>query len=224
MMRIPRGLFVLLLLFLMACGSGPAVQQLESKDGFALIVAPKAGEQLATFAGGCFWALQEGMIELKGVHKVISGYSGGNVVNPEEAKLMSKTAGHAESVQVYYDPKVISFEQLCEAFFHAHDPTQVDGQGPDLGTEYRSIAFFRSPEEYRTIRRVIDRLEGSVYRNRPVVTELIPFKIIYPAEMEHQDYYKRNLWDRYIRKISRPKVLKLRREMPQFIKTEYLKT
>jgi len=224
MMRIPGIVFILLLMFFMACTSGPATQQLESKNGFAVIGAPKSGEQLATFAGGCFWALQEGMMELKGVHKVISGYSGGTSANPDYAKVMSKTAGHAEAVQVYYDPKVISFEQLCEAFFHAHDPTQVDGQGPDLGIEYRSIAFFRSPEEYRTIRRVIDRLEASIYRNHPVVTELIPFKIIYPAEMEHQDYYKRNLWDSYIRKISRPKVLKLRREMPEFIKTEYLKT
>lgn len=224
MMRIPSLVFVLLLMLFMACSSGPPEQQLESRNGFAVIVNPKSGEQLATFAGGCFWALQEAMIELKGVNRVISGYAGGTSANPDYAKVVSKTAGHAEAVQVYYDPKVISFEQLCEAFFHAHDPTQVDGQGPDLGIEYRSIAFFRSPEEYRAIRRVIDQLEGSIYRKNQVVTELLPFKIIYPAEMEHQDYYKRNLWDNYIRKISRPKVEKLRREMPGLIKSEYLKT
>ncbi|AOM78319.1 peptide-methionine (S)-S-oxide reductase MsrA [Pedobacter steynii] len=220
-MQIRRRVCVWMLAFFAACSAGPAQQQLESRNGFVVISLPAEGEQLATFAGGCFWAVQEGMIGLKGVHKAISGYAGGITVNPDDAAVRSKTTGHAETVQVYYDPKVISFEKLCEAFFYLHDPTQVDRQGPDIGSDYRSIAFFRTPEEFRTIRRVIDRFQAREYPNIPIVTEILPFKIIYPAEMEHQDYYKRNLWDTYIRKISRPKVNKLRRKMPEFTKSGY---
>lgn len=187
------------------------------------MTAPQANEQLATFAGGCFWAMQECMIELKGVNKVISGYAGGNTANPSYATVLSKSTGHAEAVQVYYDPKVISFEQLTEAFFHSHDPTQIDRQGPDVGSDYRSIAFFRSPEEYRTIQKVMAKVSANLGKNEQIATEVLPFKTIYPAEMEHQDYYKNHSWDVYIKNVSKPKVMKLREEMPRFIKPAYLK-
>lgn len=222
---IAYGIVVALLL---GC-SGNAGQQLESKAGFAVITPPASGEQVATYAGGCFWAMQECMLELKGVHKVISGYAGGAAVNPTYEQVSSNQTGHAESVQVYYDPQIISFEKLTEAFFHAHDPTQVDRQGPDIGSDYRSIAFFRSPEEYRTIQKVIARIErqrsgsgADVLAGQGLATEVLPFKVIYPAESSHQDYYVNHSWDFYIRNVSKAKVMKLRKEMPDLIKPEYL--
>lgn len=213
-------LIFLILLSIIFCACNEA-QKLETKNGFAVITAAKNGEAVATYAGGCFWAMQECMLQLKGVSKVISGYSGGTKVNPDYDVVLSKTTGHAEAVQVYYDPKVISFEKLTEAFFNAHDPTQENGQGPDLGSDYRSIAFYRSPSERIIIQNLISRIDSMNGYNRPVVTEVVPFKIIYPAENEHQDYYRRHSWDSYIRNVSRPKVLKLRKTMPYLIKSEY---
>lgn len=211
------------LALLISCSGDQKVQHLESKNGFAVMAAPAANEQLATFAGGCFWAMQEAMMELKGVHKVISGYAGGTTKNPTYQDLQSQNTGHAEAVEVYYDPSIISFETLCKAFFYAHDPTQVDGQGADLGPEYRSIAFFRSPAEYRTISGLIRKMERSDFKGKTIATEVLPFVVIYPAETEHQDYYQRNQWDPYIRKVSMPKVMELRAKMPEEIKSEYLK-
>ena len=194
-----------------------------SKDGFAVLPAVEASEQVANFAGGCFWATQEAMIELKGVHKVVSGYAGGETINPTYETVQTKSTGHAEAVQVYYDPKVISFEKLVTAFFYAHDPTQIDGQGPDLGSDYRSIAFYRSPAEYRTISGVIEAVNASKHYPEPVATEVVPFKAFYPAETEHQDYYAQNSWNPYIRNVSKPKIMKLRAAFPGLIKPEYLK-
>lgn len=216
-------LFISFGLMMSCSGGGPKPQELESANGFAVISDPVGTEQVATFAGGCFWAMQECMIELKGVHKVISGYAGGTTVNPTYQQVLSKYTGHAESVQVYYDPKVISFEKLTEAFFHSHDPTQVDRQGPDIGTDYRSIAFFRSAKEYYTIQKVIHKIESTSLNGKKIVTEVLPFQFIYPAEIEHQDYYKEHSWDLYIQRVSKPKVMKLRQEMPGFIKPEYQK-
>lgn len=177
---------------------------------------------MATYAGGCFWAMQECMIELNGVHKAISGYSGGTTANPTYEQVLSKVTDHAESVQVYYDPTVISFEQLTAAFFNAHNPTELDRQGPDIGSDYRSIAFFRTRAEFEIISRLIKRIDASKKYINPVVTEILPFKAIYGAEMKHQDFYPNNLWDPYIRNVSKLKVLELRREMPALIKSEYL--
>lgn len=217
-MKVKLIFLTLLTTFFCACNES---QKLETKNGFAVITTPKRGEAVATYAGGCFWAMQECMLELKGVSKVISGYSGGTKPNPDYNEVLSKTTGYAEAVQVYYDPKVISFEKLTEAFFNAHDPTQEDGQGPDLGPDYRSIAFYRSPSEKIIIHNLISRIDSINGYNRPVVTEVVPFKVIYPAETEHQDYYRRHSWDPYIRNVSRPKVLKLRKTMPYLIKSEY---
>ncbi|WP_316749498.1 peptide-methionine (S)-S-oxide reductase MsrA [Pedobacter gandavensis] len=212
-----------ILLLFTACSGDQKLQHLESKGGFAVIVAPAANEKVATFAGGCFWAIQEAMMELKGVHKVISGYAGGNTKNPVYQDLQSQTSGHAEAVQVYYDPSIIPFETLCKAFFYVHNPTQVDGQGADIGPEYRSIAFFRSPEEYYIISALIRKLENTDYKGQTIATEILPFEVIYPAETEHQDYYQRNQGQSYIRNVSRPKVMKLRAKMRENIKSEYLK-
>nr|WP_199078984.1 peptide-methionine (S)-S-oxide reductase MsrA [Pedobacter sp. ASV19] len=208
------------LLFLGGCNSD--TQHLQSRNGFAVLPALQKNEKVADFAGGCFWAMQECMLELKGVHKVISGYAGGQTINPDYTAVSAKNTGHAESVQVYYDPSVISYEQLVCAFFYAHDPTQIDGQGPDLGSDYRSIVFYRSPQEYKTVRAVMDKIERSHYYTGPLVTELKPFEGFYPAETEHQDYYRAHSWEPYIRRISKPKVLKMRSHVPALVRPEYL--
>ncbi|WP_198139721.1 peptide-methionine (S)-S-oxide reductase MsrA [Pedobacter sp. BAL39] len=211
----------LVMLFFSGCLGGVEGQHLESRNGFAVISSPEKGEAIATFAGGCFWAMQECMVELKGVNKVISGYAGGTTEHPSYTQVSSKNTGHAESVQVYYDPKVITFEQLVKVFFYAHDPTELNRQGPDVGTDYRSIAFFRSPEEYHIITKVMREVQGEITGKMPVVTEVLPFRVIYPAETEHQDYYKRHQLDTYIRNVSKPKVEKLKKVMPALIKPEY---
>ena len=210
-----------LLLTLVGCSSGPS-QHLESRGGVAVLPALKPGEQVADFAGGCFWATQECMLELKGVHTVVSGYAGGQTKGADYESVQTKNTGHAESVRVYYDPKIISFEKLVEAFFYAHDPTQIDRQGPDVGSDYRSIAFYRNKQEYGTILKVIDRVGHTHHYSDPIVTELLPMGAFYPAETEHQDYYSKNPWSVYIRNVSKPKVLKLRKSMPALIKPEYL--
>jgi peptide-methionine (S)-S-oxide reductase len=219
---------IVLLLFLAACsgsggGSSSTPQHLESKDGFTVIPARKPGERVAMFAGGCFWAMQECMLELKGVNTVVSGYAGGRTKDPTYESVLSKTTGHAESVLVYYDPGTISFEQLSEAFFYAHDPTQLNGQGPDQGSDYRSIAFYADTTEYQTILKVINKVSRTGHCPGQIVTELLPARGFYPAEAEHQDYYARNPWSVYIRNVSKPKVLELRKSLPARIKPEFLR-
>jgi peptide-methionine (S)-S-oxide reductase len=209
----------LILPLLFSCNGG---QQIASTNGFAVLPKPAAGEAVATFAGGCFWAMQESMIQLKGVHTVISGYAGGITKNPSYEEVSAQNTGHAEAVQVYYDPSKISYEELTHAFFIAHDPTQLNRQGPDVGPEYRSAAFYRNPEELKTLARVRSDMEVKKYYKENFVTELEPFQVFYPAESSHQNYYQRNTWDPYIRSVSRPKVMHVRKELPQLIKAEYL--
>lgn len=217
--------FLLIMVWLLnscSAGKSPQTQNIASKNGFAVLPKVKPEEAVATLAGGCFWATQESMIQLKGVHTVISGYAGGTTVNPGYDEVAQQNTGHAEAVQIYYDPSVISFEQLLTAFFYAHNPTQLNRQGPDAGPEYRSIAFYRSPAELKLISKVMSQMEvKKIYPDR-FVTEEEPFTIFYPAESSHQEYYKHNTWDPYIRNVSRPKVEHVKKEMPQLIKTEYL--
>ena len=218
-----NGLFLfgalLSVLLISSCGHR---QNLDSKNGFAVLPVAKSGEAIATFAGGCFWATQECMMQLKGVNTVVSGYAGGTKANPTYEEVLTRKTGHAESVQVYYNPSQISFEVLTTAFFNSHDPTQIDRQGPDIGSDYRSIAFYRTAEERAIILKIMNQIDSAGTYTEPVATELTPFSVFYPAETEHQDYYQRNKLDPYIRRVSKPKVLKLRKAMPDLIKEEYL--
>jgi peptide-methionine (S)-S-oxide reductase len=207
-----------------ACSSGDKkIQSIASQDGFAVLPQPKSSEAVATFAGGCFWAMQESLIQLKGVNTVISGYAGGTTVNPSYEEVLQKQTGHAEAVQVYYDPSSITYEQLLQAFFFAHDPTELNRQGPDIGSDYRSIAFYRTPEELKTISKVIAQMEAKKIYPNAFVTEEDALIAFYPAESSHQNYYQRNTWDPYIRSVSKPKVLNVQQHMAQLIKKEYLK-
>lgn len=193
-----------------------------SKD-FTPLPKPAPGEQVATFGGGCFWSMSEAMSELKGVNKVISGYAGGTTKNPNYDQVASKTTGHAECSQIYYDPKVISFATIARAFFFAHDPTEVNRQGPDVGTEYRSIAFYRTPEEKTIIQGLIKEINHSKHYPKPIVTQVVPFTIFYAAENYHQGYYRTNPTSVYIMQVSKPKVLKFRKAMYAELMPEFQK-
>nr|WP_293843221.1 peptide-methionine (S)-S-oxide reductase MsrA [uncultured Arsenicibacter sp.] len=186
----------------------------------ALAQLPKArpGEAVATFGGGCFWAIQEEFNEVKGVRTTVAGYAGGDVEFPTYEQVGTDQTGHAETVQVYYDPKVISFEKLLEGFFTGHDPTTKNRQGPDIGRDYRSIVFYRNAAEKATIDAVIKRENASGHHTGPIVTEVVPFKAFYPAEKYHQNYLKQHPDEYYIQKISVPKVEKFRKKMAGHLK------
>ncbi len=179
----------------------------------AKLPTQKSGEAVATFAGGCFWAQEEAFDQLRGVRDVVSGYSGGTVKNPTYEQVGTDMTGHAESVQVYYDPKVISYHDLVEAFFNSHDPTTLNRQGPDAGRDYRSVAFYRTPAEKQEIEQVIKDVNASKHYPNPIVTEVVPFQVFYPAEVYHQNYVKLHPDQGYIQQVSMPKVQKLRKAM-----------
>ena len=195
----------------------------QSSGKFASLPKPKTGEAVATFGGGCFWSMSEAMSELKGVNKVVSGYAGGNTKNPTYQEVSSQNTNHAETVQIYYDPTVISYDKLAEAFFFAHDPTTLNRQGPDEGTDYRSIAFYRTPEEKSTLLATIKKVNESKHYINPIVTQVVPFAAFYPAETYHQGYYRTHSDNPYIEQVSVPKVMKFRKAMVADLKPEFKK-
>lgn len=199
----------------------------QNKRGDHDIVAlpkPVQGQAVATFGSGCFWASAEAFSELKGVNKVIAGYAGGNTKNPTYEEVCTRTTNHAECSQVYYDPKVISYETLVKAFFNAHDPTTLNRQGPDEGTDYRSIAFYRTPEEKEILLKAVKEVNASKHYANPVVTQIVPFTVFYAGEKYHQGYYKQHIDDNpYVAEVSQAKVMKMRKAMKLYLKPEYQK-
>jgi len=167
--------------------------------------------EVATLAAGCFWCQEAVFAELRGVDGVVSGYSGGSVPHPTYKEVCSDTSGHAEVVQITYDPAVISFRDLLEVFFAIHDPTTLNRQGADIGTQYRSAIFYRSPEQRATAEQVIKELNASHTWDAPIVTEVIPFLAFYRAEDYHQEYFRRNGNQPYCRAVIAPKVAKFRK-------------
>jgi peptide-methionine (S)-S-oxide reductase len=149
--------------------------------------------------------------ELRGVEDVVSGYSGGNVPNPSYEMVCTGTTGHAEVVQITFDSKVISFKQILQVFFTIHDPTTLNRQGPDVGTQYRSAIFYHSLEQKATAEQLIAELEASRVWDRPIVTKVTPFENFYPAESHHQEYFKRNPDQAYCHIVIAPKVAKFRK-------------
>ena len=166
--------------------------------------------EIATLAGGCFWCLEAVFLELRGVESVQSGYTGGGSPNPTYEQVCSGRTGHAEAVQVVFDPSVISFAELLEVFFTIHDPTTLDRQGADVGTQYRSAIFYHTPEQKAVAERVIAEFEASELWDGPIVTERTAFTVFYPAESYHRDYYQRNPEQPYCRLVIAPKVAKAR--------------
>jgi len=167
--------------------------------------------ELATLAGGCFWCLEAAFQDLKGVEKVQSGYAGGRVANPSYEDVCTGTTGHAEVVQITFDPTVVSFNDLLHIFFTIHDPTTLNRQGGDVGTQYRSAVFYHTPEQKTVTEQVIRELEAEHVWDDPIVTEVKPLEAFYPAEEYHRDYYRRNPNQGYCRAVIAPKVAKVRK-------------
>ncbi|MDX2040757.1 MAG: peptide-methionine (S)-S-oxide reductase MsrA [Acidobacteriota bacterium] len=171
-----------------------------------------AKKEVATLAGGCFWCLEAVYVELKGVDKVASGYSGGTVANPTYKQVTSGTTGHAEVVQITFDPQIISYKELLEVFFTIHDPTSLNRQGADIGTQYRSAIYYHSPEQKSTAEKVIaDLTTAGIWKNK-IVTEVAKFDVFYKAEDYHQNYYALNPDQAYCRMVIEPKVIKFRKQ------------
>ena len=174
--------------------------------------------QTVTLAGGCFWCTEAIFKRLKGVQSVMPGYSGGTVENPTYEQMHGGNTGHAESVQIEFDPEVISFKTLLEVFFHLHDPTTKNQQGADYGTEYRSAIFYHDEEQHKTAEEMIDQIDKEKIYKNPIVTELSPYKSFYPATEEHRDFYAKNSSMPYCQVVIDPKIRKLIEEYKPLLK------
>lgn len=179
-------------------------------------VQPQASKEqkemeLATFGAGCFWCVEAVFKELKGVHSVTSGYSGGHVENPTYQQVCTGSTGHAEVVQIEYDPQVVSFPELLEVFWKTHDPTTLNRQGADIGTQYRSAIFYHNEEQKKLAEEYKAKLDASGAFSDPIVTTLEKFEKFYPAEDYHQDYFSLNPNQPYCQAVIRPKMDKFRK-------------
>jgi peptide-methionine (S)-S-oxide reductase len=169
-------------------------------------------KEVATLAGGCFWCLETVYDQLRGVEDVVSGYSGGRQPNPTYEQVCSGATGHAEVVQVTFDPQLISFRDILGVFFAIHDPTTLNRQGGDVGTQYRSAVFYHTPEQKTVAEAVIAEVNASGIWPKPVVTQMAPFEAFYPAEAYHQEYFARNPNQGYCQVVVAPKVAKFRKQ------------
>jgi len=172
----------------------------------------------ATLGGGCFWCTEAVFLEIEGVVSVVSGYSGGHVENPSYQQVSTGRSGHAEVIQVTFDPKVISYREILEIFFTMHDPTSLNRQGADVGTQYRSVIFYHSEEQRRVAEGFIKEMNETNVFNLPIVTQLEPFEEFYEAEDYHKNYYNRNKNQGYSRFVIEPKLKKVEKEFKERIK------
>ena len=180
-----------------------------------------AAEQKAVFAGGCFWGVEAVYEHVKGVISVRSGYSGGNAKSANYEDVSSGTTGHAESVEIRFDPAKVSYIQLLNIFFAvAHDPTEVNRQGPDTGTQYRSVIFYANADQQRSAKAFIDALDSSKALDKPVATQVVPLAAFYAAEEHHQNYLKNNPDDSYIVHNDLPKLTALKRKFPELYRAD----
>lgn len=177
-----------------------------------------ADREVITLGGGCFWCMDAVFTDLKGVDQVLSGYSGGEVAHPSYEDVCTGTTGHAEVIQISFDPTVISLQELLKVFFTLHDPTTMNRQGNDVGPQYRSVIFYRDEAQKRVAEQVIKETEDSGIWDAPVVTELKPFDKFYVAEDYHQDYFRKNPLQPYCLVVIRPKVAKLRKSYLEMLK------
>ena len=174
----------------------------------------------ATFAGGCFWCTEAVYAELKGVKSVTSGYIGGQVPNPTYKQVCTGMTGHAEAIEIEYDPAVVPFEKLLEVFFATHDPSTLNQQGADMGTQYRSGVFYHDAEQKRIAEEVIAKLDAARVFPRKIVTEVTEASIFYPAEDYHQDYFANNPFQPYCQAVAAPKVAKVRKVFKELVKEQ----
>lgn len=175
-------------------------------------------EQTITLGGGCFWCIEAPMQKIRGVQKVISGYAGGKVKNPTYREVCSGLTGHAEVVQVTFDDAVVSLETILEVFFSIHDPTTLNRQGADVGSQYRSAIYYQNEEQASVVRNVLAQLQKDKVFDDPIVTEVEPLRVFFPAEDYHQDYYNNNPNQPYCSFVVKPKVEKVKRSFQHLLK------
>jgi peptide-methionine (S)-S-oxide reductase len=179
--------------------------------------------EVATFAGGCFWCTEASFERINGVKDVISGYSGGKTERPTYQQVGGGSTGHAEAIMIYYDPEVVSFQTLLDVFFVAHDPTTLNRQGPDAGTEYRSAIFYHNDSQKELAESTIKKINDSGKLSSPIVTEVTPYSEFWVAEDYHQNYYELNPNQPYVSSVSRPKVEKVEKYFADILKDKYRK-
>lgn len=220
--------FLLGSLLSQSCGAqkSGAVTEKAKSEGVMKIADYVAGKDydqygVATFAGGCFWCTEASFERIQGVVDVISGYSGGKEPYPGYYQVASSKTGHAESIQIYFDPEVITFEKLLEVFFVAHDPTTLNRQGPDVGPQYRSEIFYHDEDQKKAAETYMAQLEKEKVFKDPIVTKLSPYQEFWTAEEYHQDFYARNPTQSYVMAVSRPKVKKVEKTFKDILKAEY---
>ncbi|CAN5405837.1 peptide-methionine (S)-S-oxide reductase MsrA [soil metagenome] len=211
-------LILLTTIFLFSCGDGNTQNVTKPEIANADPVQGKMddGKARAYFASGCFWCVEAIYESIKGVDEVISGYSGGHTKNPTYEGTNTGRTGHAEAVEVIYDPAVVDFTTLVRVFFGSQDPTQVNGQGPDMGSQYRSIVFFQNQKE----KEIIEKIKAEVAKNfdKPIAAEVLPFQKFWLAEEYHQDYEKLNPNNPYIQNVSIPRLKRFKQKFPQILK------
>lgn len=217
-------LFSLILLPATSCQSKEKKQP-DTQLAKEAIEQPKPLQDLsqyetAYFASGCFWCVEAIFESVKGVPEVVSGYAGGSEENPTYEQVSYGRTGHAEAVEVYYDPEIISYLELVQVFFGSHDPTTLNRQGPDRGRQYRSIAFYKNEEEQKIIRAYIDALEENQVYDAPIVTEITPFTKFYKAEDYHQDYERKHPENPYVQNVSIPRLNRFKKNFPEYLKED----
>lgn len=198
-------------------------QQNQLLKGDPVAIDVPEGMEVATFAGGCFWCTEAVFERVKGVGSVVSGYSGGKELNPTYYQVGSGRTGHAEAIQIIYDPKVVTYDNLLEIFFATHDPTTLNRQGPDRGPQYRSAVFYHNSDQKKAVAKYVDKLSNSGKFSNKIVTQQAPYLNFYEAEDYHQDYYELNPNQGYIVQVTRPKVEKFIKQYPQYLKDKYKK-
>ncbi|SFF01318.1 peptide-methionine (S)-S-oxide reductase [Chitinophaga sp. CF118] len=198
-----------------ACAQGK-----QTKEPGDMEIPKNAKTATATFGGGCFWCTEAQFQYLDGVLKVQSGYAGGTVANPSYEEVCTGTTGHAEVIQVTYDPAKISYEELLEAFWHSHDPTQLNRQGNDVGTQYRSVIFYSNEEQHKLAELYKDKLQKSGAFEQPIVTQIAPLTNFYKAEDYHQDYYRLNGSQPYCHMVIAPKIEKFKEVFKDHLKKD----
>ena len=211
-------LSVMIYLFISSCQIAPP-KITNNALAVSLPNAPTLQQyETAYFASGCFWCVEAIYESVYGVEEVISGYAGGTTVNPNYQQIGTGRTGHAETVEVYYDPKKVDFKTLLAVFFDSHDPTTKNRQGPDRGTQYRSIAFYSNEQEKKIIEDYIEELTNKQVFSNPIVTEIKPHTVFYKAEEYHQDFEKLNPSHPYVRQISIPRLNKFKQKSPEVLK------
>jgi peptide-methionine (S)-S-oxide reductase len=175
--------------------------------------------EIATLAGGCFWCVEAVFNIVKGVEKVTPGYTGGHLSNPTYEQVSTGTTGHAEAAQITFNPETISYKEILEIFFATHNPTTINQQGPDVGTQYRSAIFYQNEQQKTTANQVINELNREEIWDKPIVTQVEQLRVFYPAESYHKDYFKRNPNAPYCQAVITPKILKLQHRFLSKLKT-----